>query len=167
MYWYSHRNTLFPHYLLSHIEEVPKPPQLHALPLCLRALAETGYPAGRAPGLTCWSLLQSQVAAIPDMGLITALSCPCTFSIWHLNLKGVMAITHSVKEAWRVRNWNALVWNAIYYFQIRRRRCSVCVACERHRRDGASSEGSHVTFLKISTKSHIKVDSIQKCLVCF
>lgn len=137
------------------------------------------YPSARGPwqrqdilleGLLAWPadpFLPYQVAGIPDMGLITALSCPCTFSIWHLNLKSVMAITHSLKEAWRVRDWNALVWNAIYYFQIRRRRCSVCVACERHRRDGASSEGSHVTFLKISTKSHIKVDSIQKCLVCF
>lgn len=116
-----HRNMLFPHYLLGYIEEEPIPPQLYVLPLCWRALAETGCPAGWASGLTCWSFSHSQAAGMYDGGLITAVSPPCTFSIWHLYFQSVMAITRSLKEAWKVRNRNAIVWNAIYYFQITKR----------------------------------------------
>lgn len=65
-----------------------------------------------------------------DTGLITALCCSWTSSIWHFNFKGVMVIARSLKQAQKVRNLNTIVWNAIYYFQIakKKERCFVYLA---------------------------------------
>lgn len=53
-----------------------------------------------------------------------------------------------------VRGWNAIAGNAVYHFQITKG--SVQVPWERHRRDGASSEGRQVMLSKSALRSHRK-----------
>lgn len=71
-----------------------------------------------------------------DTGLITALCCSWTSSIWHFNFKGVMVIARSLKQAQKVRNLNTIVWNAIYYFQIakKKKRDALCILQEARER---------------------------------